>query len=195
MSCGRWPRRPMAASPRRPVPERRRLREPPQHAERRICACRRAGPAAGAAALLPGAELGSAGSEHAHALEVLAELLGGGATSRLYRSLVRRARRRRRGRLASIAAPASMRTNFRIYAAPRPGIDIDQLEAALDEEIERLLEGWRHRGVARAQRQMTGRGHLCPGFAERCGAHLRLGADHGPPRSTTSRAGPSGSRP
>ena len=89
-SCGRWPRRPMAASQRAPMPPaRRRAEEPPQHAERRIEPRRSAGAAAEPDPLLPGAELRLAGQGAClRRWTVLAEILGGGGTSRLYRKLV-----------------------------------------------------------------------------------------------------------
>ena len=106
-SCGRWPSGPTAASPARPVPPRRRLVEPPQHAERRVVLHheRVRQPSLMRSYLAP--SYASPGHEHAYALEVLAEILGGGGTSRLFRTRRGRAGPGGRGRLPSTAAPAS----------------------------------------------------------------------------------------
>jgi zinc protease len=76
-------------------------------------------------------------TEHAYALEVLAEILGGTSTSRLYRSLVIEQK------LATSAAAyyrgsALDLATFRLYASPRPEVTLDDLEAAVDAEIARL---------------------------------------------------------
>jgi zinc protease len=124
--------------PARPVPERMRVEEPPQHAERfvELSDPRVLQPSLIRSYLAP--SLRSEGGDHAHALEVLSEVLGGGSTSRLYRALVVE-----RG-LASAAggyySSSSLgKTTFKIYVSPRPGIEMEAVEEALDEEIARLL--------------------------------------------------------
>ena len=73
------------------------------------------------------------------ALEVLSEIFGGTSTSRLYRSLVIEQK-------LATSAGAFYRgssldlTTFRIYATPRPGVSLDQLEAAVGVELERVKE-------------------------------------------------------
>jgi zinc protease len=70
------------------------------------------------------------------ALEVLAHLLGGGQTSRLYRSLVI-------DQQIAVSAGAYYmgtaldETRFYIYALPAPGISLPELDAAIDEIIEK----------------------------------------------------------
>lgn len=81
----------------------------------------------------------SRGAEHAYALEVLAQILGGDATSRFYRHLVVE---------QQIAAAASASYNgvrvgvsaFSVSASPRPGGKLDAIEAAVDKEVAALLE-------------------------------------------------------
>ena len=72
----------------RHVPPRRRLAEPPQHAERRITLHheRVRQPTMMRSYLAP--SYASGGREHGYALELLAEILGGGGTSRLFREVV-----------------------------------------------------------------------------------------------------------
>lgn len=122
----------------RHVPARRRLVEPPQHAARRIALRheRVRQPNVMRTYLAP--SYASPGHEHAYALELLSEILGGGGTSRLFRSVVvERA-------LAAGAGTYYRGTGldgamFRVYAVPRPGVDLTDLEAAVDTEIARVL--------------------------------------------------------
>src|SRR3954466_9403112 len=69
-----------------------------------------------------------------HALEVLAELLGGGPTSHLYRKLVLE-----RGIAVNAGAwymgSAIEDTRFAVYAVPAHGVTLDTLETALDAMI------------------------------------------------------------
>ena len=72
------------------------------------------------------------------ALSLLAEILGGGATSRLYDELVR-------GDGAATYAGASYRamgldsSRFLIYGLPKPGVDLAALEDRIDEVVQALL--------------------------------------------------------
>lgn len=128
------------AIPSRPVPERRRLREPPQHAERRLTLVdeKVQQPLLLRSYMAPSAV--SAGKEHSLPLEVLSEIFAGGSTSRLYQSMVVE-----RGVAAGVGggyrSSSLDPTSMRLYASPRPGTEIAKVEAALDEEIARLLEG------------------------------------------------------
>ena len=89
---------------------------------------------------------GSADSEHTYALQILDEILSGGATSRLYRGLVvEQAVAASAG--SGYRATAYDLGTFDFHASPRPGGDINELEAALRAEIARLLEG----GVTEAE--------------------------------------------
>jgi zinc protease len=69
------------------------------------------------------------------ALEILAQILGGGQTSRLYRALVVE-----KGIAANAGAwyqgTALDATRFGVFASPRPGVTLEALEDALDEVIE-----------------------------------------------------------
>ncbi|WP_046022835.1 pitrilysin family protein [Magnetospira sp. QH-2] len=89
-----------------------------------------------------------------HALSVLDELLSGGATSRLYRSLVME---------KSLATSVSShydgdsldRTGFALSAQLNRGTDPDRLEAAFQEQISKLLnDGVTDEEVARAKQRM-----------------------------------------
>ncbi len=75
----------------------------------------------------------------AEALDVLAQILGGGATSRLYRALVID-----QGLAADAGAwyqgAALDATRFGVYASPRPGTGLIRLEQALDGVIAELAE-------------------------------------------------------
>lgn len=74
----------------------------------------------------------------AYALQVLSEILGGGATSRLYKSLVVD-----QGIAAAAGAwydPSALNSStFGLGATPRPGIAIPKLEAALEKELQLAL--------------------------------------------------------
>jgi zinc protease len=140
--------------PAREVPERMRLKEPPQQAPRRVTLAdaRVRQPSLVRSYVAPSYNAGA--SEHAYALQVLAEVFGGGATSQLYRSLViDRALGVSAG--AYYAPTALDLSTFRVYASPRPGVDLAAIEAAVDEEIARLLkEGVSEHEVERAKRRM-----------------------------------------
>lgn len=130
--------------PARPVPDRAALRggEPPHRAARRIeMTSPRAGqPSWSRRWLAPGRNWGDA--THAEPMEVLAEILGGGATSRLYRHLVVE-----KGLAVSAGAwysPSGLGPQtFGVYASPRPGVEIATLEAAIEAEVRAIL----HDGV------------------------------------------------
>ena len=94
-------------------------------------------------------------TEHAYPLQVLAELLGGSETSRLYRRLVHEER-------LAISAGAGYDaisydlSEFSVYAQPRDGVTIDEIEAAMEREIDRLLaDGVTADEVARAKNRLT----------------------------------------
>jgi len=90
----------------------------------------------------------------AEALDVLAHILGAGATSRLYRALVID-----KGLAADAGAwyqgVALDATRFGVYASPRPGTGLTQLEQALDGVIAELAEhGVTADELARAQTRL-----------------------------------------
>ncbi len=72
------------------------------------------------------------GSEHAYALQVLAEILGGGTSSRFYRALVLKGVALTAG--AEYSPNAIAQSTFGIHAAPKQGVSIATLEAAIDAE-------------------------------------------------------------
>lgn len=128
------------ALPGRAVGERRRVQEPPQHAGRRVeLADPRVRQPSLVRSYLAPCQRGASPARTA-ALEVLLELLGEGTTSRLYRALVVE-----QGLAAAAAAsyqPWSLDpTTARIYTTPRPGTALEPLEAALDAELAKLLDG------------------------------------------------------
>jgi zinc protease len=92
----------------------------------------------------------TAEGDEAYALQILDEILSGGATSRLYRSLVVE---------QSIAVSAGSGysgstldlATFTFYVSPRPGTEIEAVEAALRAEIEKVLAD----GVSEAEVQIA----------------------------------------
>lgn len=143
------------AIPRRAVPERLRVQEPPPLAPRRVelASPRVQQPSWRRSYQAPSHNRGN--TEHAYPLEVLAEILGGGPTSRLYRSLVVD-----QGVASGISAwyrpNAVDLTTFGIAAIPRPGRSVDELEAALEAELAALLaDGVTEAEVAAAKTVLT----------------------------------------
>ncbi|HEX3536480.1 MAG TPA: pitrilysin family protein [Stellaceae bacterium] len=142
------------ALPQRPIPDRLRLDEPPHHAPVRLemKSTRAAQSSWRRYYLAPGHFYGE--TQHTYPLEVLAEILGGGSSSRLYQSLVLTQR------LALTAgadyAPACLGPAvFSIHATARNGVAIGDLEAAIDVELRRLAdEGVTDDEVLRAETRM-----------------------------------------
>ena len=125
--------------PPRDIPERTRVKEPPQLAARDIVMTdpRIRQPSLIRSYLAP--SFSSGDTEHAYPLVVLAEILGGTSTSRLYRTLVVEQK-------IATSAGAYYRgsaldlATFRLYASPRPGFSMDDLEASVDAELQRLQD-------------------------------------------------------
>ena len=143
------------AIPARAVPARERPTEPPQHAERRVTleSPRVNLPSVRIEYLAPSYRT-AAGNE-VYALQVLSEILGGGTSSRLYRSLVVD---------QAVAASAGSgysgdsydASSFIVYVAPRPGGELAEAEAALRQEIAALLEhGVSEEEVTAAKRRLS----------------------------------------
>ncbi len=138
----------------RPVPERRRIEEPPQNAARRVTleSAQVRQPSLTIRFLAP--SVSSAVHAQTYPLQVLQEIMGGGATSRLYRSLVVE-----QGLATSAGAGYDSSGldsgDFSFYASPRPGIEIEQVEQALRAEITRLLDsGVTEEEVATARQRL-----------------------------------------
>jgi len=130
--------------PARPDVARDRPAEPPQSASRRVelKSVRVRQPSWQRTYLAPTrlTEIkGGAGVEHADALEILADVLGGGSSGPLYRALVIEQK-------LAISAGAGYRASgmgpgrFVFYAAPRPGVTIAKLEAAMEAELAGILK-------------------------------------------------------
>ncbi len=163
----------------RPVPERARPQEPVQHAARRITmeSGQVRQPSWRRTYLAPSVQRGA--TEHAYALQVLSELLGGGATSRLHRALVVD------GAIAVSANswydPGAIDlTTFGMAASPRIGIEIAKVEQAIDKVIAELLEkGVTADEVAAAKRRLVDGAILARdsfnGGARALGAALAMG--------------------
>ncbi|TAL27873.1 MAG: insulinase family protein [Alphaproteobacteria bacterium] len=73
------------------------------------------------------------------ATDLLAEIFGGAATSRLYKGLVVD-QKLAVGAGADYDAISLNDTTFSVYATPAPGVALPVLEAAIDKEIARLLD-------------------------------------------------------
>ena len=130
---GKIPRAATAVGPRV------RPQEPPQIAERRLTFAdlRVTQPSLQRSYLVP--SLTTAQNNEGDALEMLAYVLGGGSNSRLYRALVIEKR------LATTAGSWYQGTSLDptrmgIYGTPAAGVPLEKLEAAIDAEIETLLD-------------------------------------------------------
>ncbi|MDQ2103394.1 M16 family metallopeptidase [Azospirillum isscasi] len=138
----------------RPVPERSRVQEPPMGAARRVILrddeVRQ--PIIRRHWLAPSYRTDKEG--YAYPLQVLSEIMSGGPTSRLYRSLVVEQR------IATSAwlgySPSSWDvTSLAAGASPAPGVPMDKLEAALEADIRTLVEkGVTEEEVATAKKRM-----------------------------------------
>ncbi len=142
---------------RRDVPERARPLEPPHRHARRVTYkdARVDQPNWAKFFIAPSYNRGE--TKHVYALQVLAEILGGGATSRLYQEIVVKQK------LAASAGAGYSGSNFDysnfyFYASPRTGVEIDQVEKAVEAAIAELLEkGVTADEVARAKQVMIDR--------------------------------------
>jgi zinc protease len=137
--------------PARAVPERKRTQEPVQHAARRIAmeSDQVRQPSWQRSYLAPSYNRGA--SEHAYALQILSEIVGGGATSRLYKALVMD-RELAVGVGSYYDALAFDRTTFGVSASPRIGVKVAEVEEAVDKVLAEVLEqGVSEQEVARAK--------------------------------------------
>jgi zinc protease len=137
----------------RPVAEigpRQRPQEPPQVAARRLTLAdpQVQQPSLHRQYIVPSPTTAKPGE--AEALEVLSQILGHGTTSRLYRALVVE-------RAVAVSAGGWYRgaaldsTTFAVYGTPKPGVELAQLEQAIDAVIEDVIAN----GVAADELERT----------------------------------------
>jgi zinc protease len=141
-------------TPRGARPQRIRPREPEPRAMRRVAVAdpRVEQPLLQRMYLAPSSL--TAEGRDAFALEVLAELVGGGPTSYLYRKLVLE-----RGVAVNAGgwymSSAVDETRFAVYAVPTPEVNLDQLEGMLDRAIADIVdEALDEKSIARAKTQL-----------------------------------------
>ncbi len=145
--------------PAKDVPQRQRVVEPPQNAPREVKleSPRVRQPQVQITYLAPSYRQAAqdGGSNDAYALQVLSEVIGGGATARLYSRLVVE-----QG-IAGSAGAGYNPTNydystFTFYVAPRPGGEVAPLEEALRAQIAELLQnGVSEEEVAAAKKRLA----------------------------------------
>jgi zinc protease len=138
----------------RAIPPRLRLEEPPHRAAIRLQMKnpRVAQPSWRRYYIAPSYRAGA--TEHAYTLQVLAEILGGGAESRFYRDLVLK-QGIALSASADYAASAIGLSTFSLYASPKPGVAVADLEVAIDAELRQVLEnGVEQDEVRRAEQRM-----------------------------------------
>ncbi|WP_085903935.1 M16 family metallopeptidase [Kiloniella majae] len=125
--------------PKRDVPERKRISEPPQNAARRVIKESHlvTNPSVTIRYLAPSYR--TAEKNDAYALQILDEIIGSGATSKLYKKLVIEEKL-----AASVGTSYSPNaydlSTFTLYISPRPGVEIDVAEKRLREELSNLVE-------------------------------------------------------
>jgi zinc protease len=142
---------------RRDIPERARPLEPPHRHARRVTYkdARVDVPNWSRFFIAPSYNRGE--TKHVYALQVLSEILGGGATSRLYQEIVVR-QKLAASAGAGYSGSSFDYSNFYLYASPRTGIEIDKVEAAMEAAIAELLEkGVTAEEVARAKQVLIDR--------------------------------------
>ena len=124
---------------RREVPVRARPQEPPSVAMRRVELrdARVRQPSWSRTYLAPSYKRGE--TRYAYALQVLAEVVGGGSTSQLYRGLVVD-RELADSAGASYEPGAVDLATFTVYASPRPGVPLDKLERAMLAEMTKIAD-------------------------------------------------------
>lgn len=140
--------------PSRAVPKRSRLAEPPHLASRRVVlkSAQVRQPSWSRRFLAPSYTGGE--TVHAPALQVLSELFGGGSTSRLYRGLVVEQKIAASAGAWYSPSPRDVSV-FGLSASPRPGTDIETVEASMAVELKRLLaDGVTADEVARAKKSL-----------------------------------------
>ena len=137
------------------TPPRNRPQEPEPQTHRRVSLsdARVAQPSLQRSYLVPSYRTAAKGE--AEALDVAAQILGGGQTGRLYRDLVV-AKGLAAGAGAWYQSTAYDATRFGLSASPRPGVTMETLEPAMDAVIAKLAkDGPDEVELARAKTRMT----------------------------------------
>jgi zinc protease len=138
----------------RSVPPRLRLEEPPHYAPIRLemKSPRAAQPSWRRFYLAPSYRAGA--TQHVYALQILAEILAGSADSLLHKTLV--LDKKLALSVGTGYSPSALGlAEFGVYATPKPGVAIADIEAAVDAELHRVLEhGVGAAEVAQAARRM-----------------------------------------
>lgn len=140
--------------PARPVPQRVRAEEPPPVAARTVELRDPDVHQPSWSRDYLAASYHQGDTQDAYPLQVLAELLGDGATSRLYKSLVVEQN------LAADASadydPASLGySQFGVYATPRPGVGMEDLQRAVVAQLQAVAQkGVTDEEVARAKQRL-----------------------------------------
>ncbi len=125
--------------PTRTLPPRVRPVEPPQIAPREVVMrdARVNQPSWSRRYLAPSYVAGD--TEHAYALELLAEIFGGSATGRIYRSVV--AEQALAASAGAWYSPGELDlTTFGLWFTPRPGVSVEAVRTAMDAQVATLLE-------------------------------------------------------
>ncbi len=125
--------------PAKSLPPRTRPTEPPQIAPREVVMrdARVDQPAWSRRYLAPSYVAGD--NQHAYALELLSEIIGGSTTSRIYRSIVVD---------QSLAASAGAwyspgdldQTTFGVWFSPRPDVSVETVRKAMDDQLAKLIK-------------------------------------------------------
>ncbi len=140
--------------PKRDVASRKRTEEPPHHAAKRVTLRdpRVSEPEWVRDYLAPTYTAGE--TQHVYALQLLAQILGGDSSSRLYQSLAVE-QKLAAGVGVDYESEHVDLGEFTIEASPQPGIPLDKLEAAIDAELAKILEkGVTDEELTRAKRQL-----------------------------------------
>ncbi len=136
--------------PARALPTRPNWREPPQTADRRVTLKHKQVHQESWSRRMIAPSYATGPEKDAYSLQVLAEILGGGSASRLYRSLAVEQRT-----AASVGAwydaDARGPGTFGFYGSPRAGHNVAEIEKLVEAEIAKLLkDGVTDAEVARA---------------------------------------------
>ena len=140
--------------PAKTLPQRVRPAEPPHRAPREVVLrdARVDQPGWNRRWLAPSYVAGD--TQHAYALELLAEIIGGGSSSRLYSSLV--VDQSLAVSAGAWYAPDQLDlTTFGVWFSPRPGVEVSQISEALEKQLREFLEqGVTEDEVARAKQRL-----------------------------------------